>query len=82
MLSRRSDVPTFRASGIFSWNVSGAMSLTKQQAIEMLESDDLVDIGMEAHPMRGLGEKQVPSDKAGMRSHHAQKARMGSPREV
>jgi hypothetical protein len=26
--------------------------LTKQQAIEMLESDDLVGIGMEAHPMR------------------------------
>ena len=28
------------------------MSLTKQQAIDMLESDDLVGIGMEAHQMR------------------------------
>jgi len=28
------------------------MSLTKQPAIEMLESDDLVGIGMEAHQMR------------------------------
>jgi len=30
------------------------VGLTKQQAIEMLESDDLVGIGMEAHPMRWL----------------------------
>jgi hypothetical protein len=45
------------------------MSLTKQQAIKMLESDDLVGIGMEAHPMRGLGEKLVPSDKAGIWDH-------------
>ena len=28
------------------------MGLTKQQAIEMLESDDLVGIGMEAHQFR------------------------------
>jgi hypothetical protein len=28
------------------------VGLTKEQAIEMLESDDLVGIGMEAHPMR------------------------------
>src|SRR6266576_1157550 len=28
------------------------MSLTKQQAIDMLESDDLVGLGMEAHQMR------------------------------
>jgi len=28
------------------------VSLTKQQAVEMLESDDLVGLGMEAHAMR------------------------------
>ena len=28
------------------------MGLTKQQAIEMLESDDLIGIGMEAHALR------------------------------
>ena len=28
------------------------VGLTKQQAIEMLESDDLVGLGMEAHQMR------------------------------
>src|SRR5256714_15028839 len=28
------------------------MGITKQQALEMLESDDLVGIGMEAHQMR------------------------------
>ena len=28
------------------------MGLTKQQALEMLESDDLIGIGMEAHQMR------------------------------
>src|SRR5258706_1247548 len=28
------------------------MSLTKQQAIDMLDSDDLVGLGMEAHQMR------------------------------
>jgi hypothetical protein len=59
------------------------MSLTKQQAIEMLESDDLVGIGMEAHPMLGLGEKRVPSKRAGICDHTVrERARMGSPREV
>jgi cyclic dehypoxanthinyl futalosine synthase len=48
----------FRVSGLFACRIGASykdgfiLGLTKQQATEMLESDDLVGIGMEAHQLR------------------------------
>jgi hypothetical protein len=42
---KRFDIPS---SAVFSWNTCDAGSLTKQQAIEMLESDDQIGIGMDS----------------------------------